>query len=91
MLKNEGGHIFRDATAKKLIEIKNDFVPHEVTFVINNVNKRSKLKIDSTDFYHMNGHWLFFFLLKIQPEFTEVGFTLSNIIIAKIKKLFQES
>jgi hypothetical protein len=87
MLKNEGGHIFRDNTQKKIFEIKHEFVPHEIAFVINNVNRRSKLTIDKSDFYAMNANWLFVFLVTIQPEFMEPGKVLSNIIISKIKKL----
>lgn len=90
MLKNEGGHIFRDQNAKKIIEIKNEFVPIEIRFVINNVNRRSKLIIDERDFYQMNASWLFYFLKKIQPEFTEIGHVLSNIIISKLKNLIEE-
>lgn len=87
MLKNEGGHIFRDNSKKKISEIKHEFTPLEIQFVITNVNRRSKLRIDKSDFYAMNANWLMFFLLKIQPEFTEVGTVLSNIIISKIKQL----
>lgn len=87
MLKNEGGHIFRDNTRKKISEIKNEFTPLEIQFVINNVNRRSKLKIDKSDFYAMNASWLFVFLVTIQPEFLEPGKVLSNIIISKVKKL----
>ena len=89
MLKNEGGHIFRDRDAKKIIEIKNEFVPVEIRFIINNVNRRSKLTIDERDFYAMNAKWLFYFLLKIQKEFTEVGKVLSQIIISKLKPLIE--
>jgi len=87
MLKNEGGHIFRDNNRKKISEIKHEFVPHEIAFVINNVNRRSKLTIDKSDFYAMNANWLFVFLVTIQPEFMEPGKVLSNIIISKVKKL----
>lgn len=90
MLKNEGGHIFRDNTRKKISEIKHEFVPHEITFVINNVNRRSKLTIDKSDFYAMNANWLFVFLVTIQPEFMEPGKVLSNIIISKVKKLIEQ-
>jgi hypothetical protein len=90
MLKNEGGHIFRDNNQKKISEIANDFVLHEILFVINNVNRRSKLTIDKSDFYAMNANWLFVFLLTIQPEFMEPGKVLSNIIISKLKKLIDK-
>ena len=90
MLKNEGGHIFRDNNRKKISEIKHEFVQHEIAFVINNVNRRSKLTIDKSDFYAMNASWLFVFLVTIQPEFMEPGKVLSNIIISKIKKLIEQ-
>ena len=90
MLKNEGGHIFRERDAKKLIEIKNDFVPVEIRFIINNVNRRSKLVIDERDFWQINARWLVIFLIKIQPEFTEIGKVLSNIIISKVKPLIEK-
>ena len=63
-----------------------DFNSVEIKFIVNAINKRTKLHaVDYDDVKNLNLKWLYHFLINIEPEHNNVGYMMNICIRGKLK------